>query len=390
MMSANIMPMPGSPGPDWKAPAELAKLDTPCYVFDAAAVESDYSDLKRALGTSLVVSLKANPNTDLFVRCAQTFVDGVELASQGELNVVVGRSQVPKFINTPAMDQTLMRAGIASRATLILDSRSQVEMLATLPPKARPLPVMLRLNAASLVGNVAQPGGGDHFGMDVPEAMQAIVRLRAIGASVRGLHVFAGSHSFKVWSPLIRTAIEELLPAVEAAAGAPLELVNVGGGFPEDWRAQPALLDDYRRSLNSLAGRVRIYHESGRGIFNGCGHFVTKVIAVKSVNGGRVVICDGGIAQCFMLAQTERVIKRFRRPVVVPMREAPPVAPAAQSGQVRVVGNSCNRADVVGELDPSLNVRPGDRLIFADCGAYTTYSPTAFLNLKAANIYLVS
>jgi diaminopimelate decarboxylase len=402
-MPANMLPMPGSPELAWKTPSELAKLDTPCYVFDAATVESDYSDLKRALGTSLVVSLKANPNADLFVRCAHTFVDGIELASQGELNVVVGRSPVPKFINTPAMDQTLMSAGIASRATLILDSLSQVEMLASLSPKAKPLPVMLRLNAAGLVGNVAQLGGGDHFGMDVHDAMKAIIRLRAIAVGVRGLHVFAGSHSFKVWSPLIRTAMEQLVPAVEAAAGAPLELVNVGGGFPEDWRAQPALFDEYRRSLNSLSSRVKVYHESGRGVFNGCGHFVTKVIAVKSSNGGHAVICDGGIAQCFMLAQTERVIKRLRRPVVVPMRDvsaAPPgsrgvalpatVAPAALSGQVRVVGNSCSRADVVGELDSSIPVRPGDRLIFADCGAYTTYSPTGFLNLKAPNLYLVS
>jgi diaminopimelate decarboxylase len=379
---------PGSPEPAWMAPGELVKLDTPCYVFDPATVESDYSELKRALGTPLLVSLKANPNADLFVRCANTFVDGIELASQGELNVVVGRSPIPKFINTPAMDQTLMRAGIASRATLILDSSSQVEMLTSLAPKAKPLPVMLRLNAAGLVGNVAPLGGGDHFGMDVPDALQAITRLRAIGVNVRGLHVFAGSHTFKVWSPLICAAIEQLLPAVEAAAGAAIEVVNVGGGFPEDWRIQPALLDEYRRSLKRLSSRVKVYHESGRGVFNGCGHFVTTVIAVKSVNGGHVVICDGGIAQCFNLAQTERVIKRFRRPFVVPIRDVSE-APAALSGHVRVVGNSCSRADVVGQLDSPVTVRPGDRLIFADCGAYTTYSPTGFLNLKAPTLYLV-
>lgn len=388
-LPAGGMILPGSIEPAWMAPGELARLETPCYVFDPATVASDYADLKRALGTSLLVSLKANPNADLFVRCANTFVDGIELASQGELNVVVGRSPVPKFINTPAMDQTLMRAGIASRATLVLDSAAQVEMLASLLPKVKPLPVMLRLNAAGLIGNVAQLGGGDHFGMDLPDAMQALTRLRALGVSVRGLHVFAGSHSFKVWSPLICAAIERLLPTVEAAAGAPLELVNVGGGFPEDWRAQPALFDGYRRSLTRLSSRVKVYHESGRGVFNGCGHFVTKVIAVKPVNGGHAVICDGGIAQCFMLAQTERVIKRLRRPLVVSMHEGSAAVPAL-SGHVRVVGNSCSRADVIGELGPAAGVRPGDRLIFADCGAYSTYSPTGFLNLKAPTVYLVS
>jgi diaminopimelate decarboxylase len=89
------------------------------------------------------------------------------------------------------------------------------------------------------------------------------------------------------------------------------------------------------------------------------------------------------------LAQTERVIKRLRRPAVVPMHEIS-AAPQTLSGQVRVVGNSCSRADVVGELDSPVTVRPGDRLIFAGCGAYTTYSPTGFLNLKAPTLYLVS
>jgi len=384
-MHANMLPLPESSEPVWRSLSELAKLDTPCYVFDAATVQSDYEDLKRALGTSLIVSLKANPNTDLFVRCANTFVDGIELASIGELNVVVGRSPVPKFINTPAMDQPLMSAGIASRATLLLDSLSQVEMLASLAPKTKPLPVMLRLNAGALFGNGAQPGGGDHFGMDVADAMKAIIRLRAIGVGVRGLHVFAGSHTFKVWSPLIRGAVERLLPTIEAATGAPLEMVNLGGGFPEDWRAHPELFAAYRRSLDGLSSRVKVYHEAGRGVFNACGHFITKVLAVKSVNGGHVVICDGGIAQCFMLAQTERVIKRLRRPVVVPMHPG-----AALSGQIKIVGNSCSRADVIGELDAPICVRPGDRLIFCDCGAYTTYSPTSFLNLKTPNLYLVS
>jgi diaminopimelate decarboxylase len=391
IMSASNVTMLNAPMHSWYAPHELSKLETPCYVFDPARVIADYSKLKRELGTPLVVSLKANPNPDLFVRCAQTFVDGIELASMGELNVVVGRSPIPKFINTPAMDLPLMAAAIASRATLVLDSLEQVEMLATIRSKVAPLPVVLRLNAKELVGDASALAAVDHFGCDLPGAMAAITRLRALGIGVRGLHVFAGSYSFKTWSPIIRAAAERILPEIRQRQGSDIEFVNVGGGFPDDWDSQRGLFDAYRGSLAALSSKTRVYHEAGRAIFAGSGSFVTKVIAIKSIGGRRIAICDGGITNCFMLSQTEKVIKRFQKPDVIAMQEQSETAHATpRHGAVQVVGNSCNRMDVIGELGTETKLAQGDRLVFRGCGAYSTYSPVGFLSLKAARRYLIS
>lgn len=372
---------------DWRIPAELRNLSTPCYVLDPQAAVLRHGALKKALGTGLVVSLKANPNPDLFVRCAQAFVDGVELASVGELNTVVGRATIPKIVNTPAMDSYLMSAAIASRATVVLDARHQVEMFAAASPNVAKLPVIIRLNAAGLVGDSSERGGADHFGMDVRDALTAIARLRALGHGVRGLHVFAGSSTFAKWSARLVEAMEQFLPPAESALGGPLELVNLGGGFPEDWETRIDSFARYRRLLESLERRTRVYHEAGRGVFSKAGHFVTKVLALKSVNGSDFAICDGGLAQCFMLAQTEKVMKHFARPEVVAMNEG---LPATVSRRLRIVGNTCSRADVIGELESGVTVAPGDRLIFQDCGAYTTYSPATFLSMRPAHFYLIS
>lgn len=372
---------------DWRQPVELVRLGTPCYVFEPGRVLAEYASLKAALGTALTVSLKANPNPDLFVRCAHAFDDGVELASIGELNTVVGRSTVAKFVNTPAMDADLMAAALASRATLVLDSPQQVEMFYSLQCRAAKSPVVLRLSAAALAGNPAGIGPGDHFGMDPQDALAAIGHLGALGHRVRGLHVFAGSNTFDTWSPLLATAMERLLPAVEVALGAPPEMINLGGGFPEDWRAHPQAFERYRHLLRGLAGKTRIYHEAGRAVFALAGRFVTQVLALKSVNGRAIAVCDGGLAQCFRLAQTERVIKRLARPHVVRMSEA---AATTLSSPLRIVGNTCSRADVIGELAPGTAIAPGDRLIFNGCGAYSTYSPVSFLSLRAPQTYLIS
>jgi diaminopimelate decarboxylase len=343
--------------------------------------------LKNELSTPLVVSFKANSNPDLFVRCSGAFVDGIELASLGELNVVVGRSAAPKFINTPALERNLIAAGIASRATLVLDSPAQLEMLAMARGQFASAAIALRLNVAGLIGDVPGAAGADHFGFDLQDAHAAAVRLRDLGLGVRGLHAFGGSYSFKTCSVPIRAAIERVLPGIQQAAGAPIEFVNLGGGFSEDWDRQPGALHEYRRSLAQLSAKVRVIHEAGRAVFARAGCFVVEIIAVKSVAGRRVAVCDGGITHCFQLAQTEKVMKKFRRPHHVRMGGA---VAGTGAGKVQIVGNSCNRMDIIGELEAGTVLAPGDRLIFSDCGAYTTYSPTGFLNLKAARRYLLS
>ncbi|MET5013057.1 PLP-dependent decarboxylase, partial [Burkholderia pseudomallei] len=78
------------------------------------------------LGTRLVVSLKANSHADLVLRCAHAIEDGIELASQGELDTVVGRGNHVKYLNNPAMGDALMLAGIASRCHFILDGPDMV------------------------------------------------------------------------------------------------------------------------------------------------------------------------------------------------------------------------------------------------------------------------
>src|SRR5262249_45335095 len=129
-------------------PAALAALETPCFVFDPAAVIEDHARLRAELGPPLVVSMQANPVLDVPVRCNHAFADGMEIASLGELNLTVGRMTVPRFVNTPALDATLVASALACRATIIADSERQVDLVREAARKARhPVRMGLRLNA---------------------------------------------------------------------------------------------------------------------------------------------------------------------------------------------------------------------------------------------------
>ncbi len=368
----------------WRKRDALDAMETPCYVLNPQQAVSDFTRLKEALGTPLIVSLKANPNPDLFARSSQSFVDGIELASLGELNVVVGRSRIPKFVASPSMDAQMMAAGIASRATLVLDSLQQAQALAALESKAAPLPVMLRLNVAALVGDA--PGiETDHLGMDIQDAMAAITSLRARSIGIRGLKVFGGSNTLEHSASTIAGAVERLLPEIEQALAAPLECVNLGGGFPVDW-TRPQI-DLYRQSLSRLSSRTQVWHQAGQAVFARAGLFMTKVVAIKPLNGRHVAVCDGGFAHCAQLSR--RGSPSMPGAAVEVMSMGDGVAPAWPT-EILLAGNTCSSADIIGSLPSGTRLAVGDRLLYSHCGAYGTLSPPGFLNLKPAQRYLVS
>ena len=274
--------------------AMAADLHTPSYLFRPDKVLESHARLKAALGTGLVVSLKANPNLDLFIRTGHAFADGVEVASIKELDVVVGRLKGPKFVNNPSLDAEFIRAAKAAKATFIVDNPAQWDLLDAHGALEREPQLLLRLNAAAF--------------------------------------------------------------------------------------------ERYRARLAQIPARIRVLHESGRGIFGHCGAFVVRVVATKMLGERRVVVCDGGISHNFLQCRTESPLARRQAPVLCSEHVATPGAVP-----LCLVGASCSQADVLCELPAgSPEPRPGDRYVFLDAGAYhATYTPVNFLSAKPSRHYIL-
>jgi diaminopimelate decarboxylase len=146
-------------------------------------------------------------------------------------------------------------------------------------------------------------------------------------------------------------------------------------------------LTTYRSALNRLPAHLTILHDAGRALFGAAGVFAVRLVSVKSIDDRQIGVCDGGIAHCFALGQTEAVIKRHRRgELLQPAAANNAVEPIA----IELFGNSCSRADRIGEVLCVEQPAAGDVVVFEQCGAYHTYSPTGFLNLKPATHYVVS
>lgn len=224
----------------------------------------------------------------------------------------------------------------------------------------------------------------DQFGMDMALVAEAIDKARALDLRIEGLHLYAGPHTFAKAARHVAAAMQKILPEVESLLGHRLSVLNLGGGLEENWQDRGHDFDGYRAAIAPLQAEYEILHEFGRAIFTDCGIFATRVLQVKQVCGQRYAVCDGGMAQAFLLAQTENMMRKYRTPTIWG-REARDLP---EGEKTIVTGSTCSRDDVIGHIPQE--VEEGDLLIFHDCGAYTrTYSMNNFLQLGEATSYVL-
>ncbi|CQJ56190.1 Diaminopimelate decarboxylase [Yersinia intermedia] len=364
-------------------------FESPCYIYDPVQLKNNILTLEECVGTSVIISVKANPGVDLNLRLTDRKA-GVEVASLTELNLVANSEKI--YINNPSMDKNLMRAGIAAKACFIIDSQQQLQQLIALSGH-RPLqPVILRCNVGVVADLLtdAPTIRKDHFGMDL-DSLMAITHFIRDHEKVQlmGFHLFGGSHTFQRFAHAIAEAALALIPRIETAYGAPISLVNLGGGFSEQWWEHQSLFPAYRQVLARFPAHITLVHEAGRAAFSSCGVFMTRVVTTKRIADQQYAICDGGMNQSFLLCQTENSFRKMRQPHCV--RPKGQSRPDAGTGQKTIlVGSTCSRDDVIGHYVGE-DIQAGDMLLFDYCGAYySTYTVNRFLGLKEAAQYVIS
>ena len=362
------------------------QIETPCYFYSVSRVAKNYKQLKTALGTELIYSMKANNDVDLLMRCSHHLSGGIEIASIGELNLVAGGNS-EKYINNPSTDKKFLRAAVASRSTIIIDNLVQLKTLIEFIGK-RPLkPILLRLNSCVLKQfNPDLPKiRPDQFGMDWDTVCQALDICQQNQIPLGGIHLFNGSYNFtKVAFETAKAALD-IVNEIQRRYTSPLTFLNLGGGFSDNWQESDFDFAAYRHLLTQFPDNITIAHETGRGLMASAGFFATQIRYLKNIEQELIAVCDGGINQNFLLAQTENSFRKLKTPKL--WSQSPHEATSACT----YVGSSCSKDDVIGKQnDNHILPQVGDISIYSNCGAYNaSYTLTPFLKLPAAKTYII-
>ena len=383
---AGALTIAGRGAREWIAEAG----DTPLFVYDFGLIAARVARLRAAMPPALDVhyAIKANPFAPL-LRAIAPIVDGLDIASAGELAMVEGL-QSPASISFagPGKRDAELEAAIRAGITINLESPGEAGRAISIADRIGMRPrLAVRVNPDfELRGSGMRMGGrASQFGVDA-DAVPGLVRdLLAAGVDWRGFHIFAGSQA------LDPAAIIEAQAATIALAGRLAEevgeqppLVNIGGGFgipyfPGDTELDVetigAALADVMASRASILEGSRFAIELGRWLVGEAGVYLTRVIDRKESGGETFLVTDGGLHHQLAASGNFGTVVRRNYPIAHADRMG-----GAPRETVTVTGCLCTPLDRLAEKVALPPARPGDVIALFQAGAYgLTASPTAFL-----------
>jgi diaminopimelate decarboxylase len=256
--------------------------------------------------------------------------------------------------------------------------------------------VALRVNPDfELKGSGMKMGGGPKpFGIDVEQIPQALAQVGALGLSFEGFHLFAGSQNLRAES-ICEAQVKgfELALRLSQDAPAPLQVLNLGGGFgipyfPGEQRLDLAPIGQNLSALVERAAtelpQARLVIELGRFLVGEAGVYVTRVVDRKVSRGQVFLVCDGGLNHHLSASGNFGQVLRKNYPTTIGNRVDAPRENAS------AVGPLCTPLDLLADRMELPQADIGDLVVIFQSGAYgASASPQPFLGHPAVVEVLV-
>ena len=364
---------------------------TPFYAYDRKRIDQRVAALRVAMPQQLKIhyAMKANPMPAVVGHLAG-LVDGLDVASAGELRVARARGVAPRNISFagPGKLENELSEAILAGITINMESMGEMRRIAQLAENLGKRPsVAIRVNPDFELKTSGMKMGGraSPFGVDAEQVPSMLNELSSLDLDFRGFHVYAGSQnlSAEAIAESVHKTVELILQLASKTA-LNVGFANLGGGFGIPYFPKERPLDLIRvgECLNSAVERLytglsspEVIIELGRYLVGEAGIYVCQVVDVKTSRGIRYAVCDGGLHHHLAASGNFGQVLRKNYPVASVERPGP------ATEKVTVVGPLCTPLDILGDSVHLSPVREGSLLAICQSGAYgKSASPLAFLS----------
>ena len=364
---------------------------TPFFAYARSLLRGRVGALRQALPASVKLhyAMKANPMPAL-VGFMAGLVDGIDVASAGELKVALDAGADPQEISFagPGKREAELRQAVAAGVLVNVESMREVQLLAPIAAGlGLPARVAVRVNPDfELKGSGMKMGGGPkQFGIDVEQVPDVLAAIAQAGLGFEGFHLFAGSQNLRA-EAICEAQLKsyELALRLAAAAPAPVRFLNLGGGFGIPYFPGEQHLDlrPVADNLAQLAARAAselpqaaLVIELGRYLVGEAGIYVTRIVDRKVSRGQVFLVTDGGLNHHLSASGNFGQVIRKNYPVTIGNRCGPGPREIAS-----VVGPLCTPLDLLADRMELPVAQVGDLVVVFQSGAYgASASPQAFL-----------
>ena len=335
------------------------ELRTPCFILDADTLRHLYRSFRDALqnhfaGARVAYSVKTNSNPTL-LQILKEEGAAAEVVSDTEYDLATALGFKEIVFNGPVKGKEHFLKALQDGQVVNIDSKREMDWLEELPANAQ-ASVGLRVNVP-----LPEDDTFSRFGFGMEELKEAVERIQALpNVRLAGLHLHrtSKSRSLEVYAHIADKAA-----AVLQAYNLEPDYIDIGGGFFGAMPGKPSF-EDYAavlaRELKAFPG-ARILVEPGNALCAGAFSFLSSVLDVKKLESETVVVCDGSRNDIDPFFRKTDYFKSF--PTVEAGR---PTLPSQT-----VVGGTCLENDRLFHLENAPALKAGDRIAFANTGAYT-------------------
>lgn len=362
---------------------------TPCYVYDRKRLQRHVGALRDALPPEVLLhyAIKANPMPALVCLMAG-LVDGLDVASRGELRVALDGGMSPEHISFagPGKSDAELEQAHAAGILVNLESFREIAVLARASERSgRAARVAIRVNLPFELkaSGMKMSGGARQFGIDAEQVPEMLRQIAATGLAFEGFHMFAGSQNLRAGAIVeAQSMCYELALTWCDQLPASVKMFNLGGGFGIPYTPTEAPLDlaPVLENLHRLAARAsndfpraHLVVELGRYLVGEAGIYVCRVTDRKISRGQVFLVVDGGMHQHLAASGNLGQVMRRNYPLAINRQsDAREIA--------SVVGPLCTPLDLLADRMELDVAEPGDLVVVFQSGAYgRTASPRDFL-----------
>ena len=365
---------------------------TPFYAYDRALITARVAELRKHLPQNVLLhyAMKANPMPAV-VQHLSRLVDGLDVASAGEMRVALDTGMAPELISFagPGKEDIELAQAAGAGIVINLESEGEMERLATLAATLGVRPrVAVRVNPDFELKSAGMKmgGGPKQFGVDAERVPAMLGRIGQLGLDFQGFHIFSGAQNLRAGA--IQEAQQktiELALRLAENAPAPVRMLNIGGGFGIPYFPGEQALDiaavgeNLAQLLPHVSERLpqaQVVIELGRYFVGEAGIYVCRVIDRKISRGHVFLVTDGGLHHHLSASGNFGQVIRKNYPVMVGNKVV-----GREREVASVVGPLCTPLDLLADSMDLAKAEVGDLVVVFQSGAYgLTASPIAFLS----------
>jgi ornithine decarboxylase len=311
-----------------------------------------------------------------------------DTASIGEIDICLAQGIGPErlsFGSTIKKQRDIAAAFAKGVRLFAFDSEAELQKLVAAAPGAKVFCRVL-MDCAGADWPLSRK-----FGCSPEMAADLLVRAKQLGLDAYGLSFHVGSQQTDVaqWDGALARIAR--LFSVLRELDVELRMVNVGGGFPAQYRDKVPALGAYTKSIITAVRKYfgnnipEIVLEPGRSLTGDAGVIQSEVVLIAEKHYGddrRWVYLDVGKFSGLAETMDESIKYRIRTP-----------RDGGRTGPVVLAGPTCDSADILYEKSNyrlPLDLKVGDKVEILAAGAYTnTYSSVGFNGFPPLKTYCI-